>query len=89
MYKFHAFGTGHGSQERRMYFQMIDGEMVGGSLTEVTGPSLPVFTPSSLKRVIQTLYNQHCFPSIRIVLSLGGMRESPHVFQDLSGGKCG
>lgn len=71
-----------------MYFQMIDGEMVCGSLTEVTGPSLPVFIPSSLKCVIQTLYNQHCFPNIRIVLSLGGMRESPHVFQDLRGGKC-
>lgn len=45
-----------------------------------------LFSYHHLLNVLFRLYiTSSGFPNIRIVLSLGGMRESPHVFQNLRG----
>lgn len=73
------FGLGFKSHERGMY-QMVDEENVYSNLIEVTGT---IFIPSSFKCVIQTRKDLSTgFPNTRIILPLGGMRESSPVFQD-------
>lgn len=83
MYKFCALDIELRSQEKGMYFQMMNRQNVRSNFTEVTGPSLPVFMPSPFKCVIQTLKDPSTgFPNIRIIPPLGGMRESSLVFGD-------
>lgn len=81
MYKFYVFSIELRSQERGMYCHMMDRGNVCSSLTEITGPSLPIFIPSSFKCVIHTLKDiSSVFPTIKIILPLGGMRESSPIF---------
>lgn len=81
MYKFYVFGIGLGPQERGIYCHMMDRENVYSSLTEITGPSLPIFIPSSFKCIIHTLKGiSSVFPNIKIILPLGEMRETSPVF---------
>lgn len=84
MYKFYVFGIGLGPQERGIYCHMMDRENVYSSLTEITGPSLPIFIPSSFKCIIHTLKDiSSVFPNIKIILPLGEMRETSPVFWNL------